>query len=244
MTKFAQSSLLRQISPPEIDKDDLRRKANLSNLIRELKHQIPHILETNLSRAIISRDIYLRICPSQVDESVLPKLHGTLAYYSACKAIQLFICSVMLSPRVKLHITNIRTTTTNNNNSSPDPQCMYPNSTKVYVRWNTCMPNCEHLGAIESTSHANLGSHKWSPEDTIKLMNAYKLNSLAGIVAKLTSSVMSLSKESEKLERVLSGLFIFELNEECDAIMVHTVENMDIIERFEPEGIDNGLRVC
>lgn len=231
---------------PEIDKKELDRKINLLKLLIELKLQVPHLLESNLSKSIVSKNIYLRICPSQVDETLLPKIHGQLTYFSTCKAIQLFIKSVILNPHVQLHITNIKVS------KGPDPQCMFKHSTKIYVRWNTCMPNCEHLGSYgkgssvaESTSDANWGSHKWSKEDTLKLMDQNKLNNFAGLLGKLTTSVVGLAKNSgkEKLERVLLGLFIFELNDNCDEIVVHTIENMDIIERLEPEEI-NELRVC
>ncbi|KAI5968567.1 hypothetical protein CANMA_002312 [Candida margitis] len=221
------------ISPE--DKLDLERKMNLSNLIEKLKSQIPNILEHNLSKEIISNNIYLRICPSQFDENYLPKLHGTIAYNSACKAITLFITSIILSPQVKLHISSIKTS------RKQDPQCMFSTSMKVYVRWSTCRPNCEHLG-VQSTSNAHFGSHKWSPEDTKKLMGANV--TLSGLIGKLTGAVMGVNKEKQKdLERVISGLFIFELNDNCDEILVHTVENMDIIERFETEP-GNALRVC
>lgn len=57
---------------------------------------------------------------------------------------------------------------------------------------------------------------------------------------------MGLTKEPKKLERVLSGLFIFELDEDNTKVLVHTIENMEIIERFEPKEADdvNALRVC
>ncbi|CAD1813680.1 unnamed protein product [Candida parapsilosis] len=221
------------ITPEE--KHELEQKMNLSNLIDKLKTQIPNILEHNLSKDLISNNIYLRICPSQFDENYLPKLHGTITYNSACKAITLFITSIILSPQVKLHISSIKTS------KKPDPQCMFDTTTKVYVRWSTCMPNCEHLG-VQSTSNAHFGSHKWSHEDTKKLMGTNV--SLSGLIGKLTGAVMGVSKEKQKdLERVICGVFIFELNEDCNQIVVHTIENMNIIERFEEEPA-NALRVC
>lgn len=103
------------------------------------------------------------------------------------------------------------------------------------------MPNCEHLG-VQSTSNAHFGSHKWSSEDTKKLMGTNV--TLSGLIGKLTGAVMGVTKEKQKdLERVISGVFIFELNEDYNQILVHTVENMNIIERFEEEP-GNVLRVC
>ncbi|KAI5956765.1 hypothetical protein KGF54_000382 [Candida jiufengensis] len=244
------------ISPK--DKLELQRKINISNLIETLKSQIPHILEHNLSKDIISNQIFLRICPSQFDENYLPKLQGHLTYYSTCKAITLFITSIILSPKVKIHISNIKVSTSQN------PNCMFKNSTKIYIRWNTCLPNCsEHLGLNQSTIQANLGSRSWSNEDTKNLfVNNHNLNSnsnnlnITKLIGKITKTLLTgLKKDTtttettngKELERVIYGLFIFELNEECDKILVHTIENMDIVEKFEFEeetGPVNGLRVC
>ncbi|KAI5962987.1 uncharacterized protein KGF55_002779 [Candida pseudojiufengensis] len=274
--KFQKSLPLK--NSPELtpeDKQELQRKINLSNLIKNLKTQLPNILENNLSKDIISSKIYLRICPSQFDENYLPKLQGYLTYYSTCKAIQLFITSIILSPKVKLHLTNIKIADKN----QPDSNCMFPNSTKLYIRWNTCIPNCiEHLGLNQSTTQANFGSHKWSNEDTKNLFsNNHNLSNsknqedssinlnLSKFIGKITRTLLSgskltnnhsqenqsdkedSSKSNKELERVIYGLFIFELNEDCNQILVHTIENMDIVERFEPEEESsqvNGLRVC
>lgn len=74
---------------------------------------------------------------------------------------------------------------------------------------------------------------KWSEEDTKKIFDNHK--SLSTLVSKLPGTIMGLTKEPKKLERVISGLFIFELNEDNSKILVHTIENMEIIERFEHE---------
>ena len=59
-------------------------------MVDQLREYVPDILETSLPKSIISKDIYLRICPSQFDENYLPKLNGLVTYYTTCKAIQLF----------------------------------------------------------------------------------------------------------------------------------------------------------
>ncbi|EER34133.1 conserved hypothetical protein [Candida tropicalis MYA-3404] len=221
----------------EDDKKELERKINLNRLIDKLKENIPDILETSLPKSLISKDIYLRICPSQVDENYVPKLNGQVTYYTTCKAIQLFLTSVMLSPKVKLHIHSIRVA------NGPDPQCMFNDTTKLFVRWSTCHHGCTHLEE-HGTSEAHLGTHKWSQEDTKKIFDNHK--SISSILSKLPGTIMGLTKEPKKLERVLSGLFIFELDEDNTKVLVHTIENMEIIERFEPKEADdvNALRVC
>lgn len=143
----------------------------------------------------------------------------------------------MLSPKVKLHIHSIRVA------NGPDPQCMFNDTTKLFVRWSTCHHGCTHLEE-HGTSEAHLGTHKWSQEDTKKIFDNHK--SISSILSKLPGTIMGLTKEPKKLERVLSGLFIFELDEDNTKVLVHTIENMEIIERFEPKEADdvNALRVC
>lgn len=234
--KFSRYPTLRN-EHPEIDKKELQRKINVNKVIDQLREYVPDILETSLPKSIISKDIYLRICPSQFDENYLPKLNGLVTYYTTCKAIQLFLTSVMLSPKVKLHIQSIRVS------RGPDPQCMFNDTTKIFLRWSTCPDGCSHLDA-QGTSQAHLGTHKWSEEDTKKIFDNHK--SLSTLVSKLPGTIMGLTKEPKKLERVISGLFIFELSEDNSKILVHTIENMEIIERFEPETQPNvnALRVC
>lgn len=233
---FSQYRILKNENK-EIDKKELERKINVNKVVDQLREYVPDILETSLPKSIISKDIYLRICPSQFDENYLPKLNGLVTYYTTCKAIQLFLTSVMLSPKVKLHIQSIRVS------HGPDPQCMFNDTTKIFLRWSTCPDGCSHLDA-QGTSQAHLGTHKWSEEDTKKIFDNHK--SLSTLVSKLPGTIMGLTKEPKKLERVISGLFIFELNEDNSKILVHTIENMEIIERFEPETQPNvnALRVC
>lgn len=74
----------------------------------------------------------------------------------------------MLSPKVKLHIHSIRVA------NGPDPQCMFNDTTKLFVRWSTCHHGCTHLEE-HGTSEAHLGTHKWSQEDTKKSLIIIKV---------------------------------------------------------------------
>ena len=65
---FSQYRILRN-EHKEIDK-------SVNKVVDQLREYVPDILETSLPKSIISKDIYLRICPSQFDENYLPKLNG------------------------------------------------------------------------------------------------------------------------------------------------------------------------
>ncbi|ODV81796.1 uncharacterized protein CANTADRAFT_87761 [Suhomyces tanzawaensis NRRL Y-17324] len=236
--------------PPASSREQ-NRKANLGSTIEHIKTVVPELLTKSLPKELVSHEIMLRICPSHFDETYLPSLKGRVSYYATCKTMQLAMTSLVLSPKVKLHIQSLRVA------NGPDQQAVYAHSTKVYVRWSTCNEGCEHLSnessEFHSTSDAKLGSHKWSKLDTLRFLhenadvNGHKsktLPSISTMISQMSSSLVGFSKDSQKLERVLSGIFIFELNEENDAIIVHTIENVDLIEKGETEDVDGELRVC
>lgn len=238
------------------DKKDLKKKANLGHIIDEIKVLVPNILTKSLPKSIISNDITLRICPTHMDElnAYLPVLKGYVSYYTTCKTLQVILTSIVLSPKVKLHIQSIRTS------DGADIQCVHPKATKIYVRWTTCEEGCTHLSSesegdgndissYHSTSDAKLGSHRWSKFDSAKVLsNASNdgtiSNSIGTTLTLLTTGLIGLTRESKKLERMISGIFIFELNDNNDKIIVHTIENVDIIERPETEDVDGELRIC
>lgn len=245
-------------------KDQLR-KANLGTMTDELRALIPNILNKSLPKKIVSNNVHLRICPTHFQEfnAYFPTLKGHVSYYTTCKTLQFILTSIVLNPKVKLHIQSIKTNAAKGD-LGPEIQSVHSGSTKIYVRWNTCLEGCDHLSPNEimkgqhsgnisnyhSTSDAKLGSHKWSKLDTKKLVNNSNGQSIKSspsvttTLSHLTSGLIGLTKEHNKLERVISGIFIFELNENNDKIIVHTVEDVNVIEKTETQDIDGELRVC
>lgn len=181
----------------------------------------------------------LRVSPLHFEllNLILPNIKGHVLYYTACKGLQIFLTSVVVNPQVKLHILSVRTST------FPEPNTVFANSTKIYMRWNTCQEGCSHLREIDSssfsTSRAKLGSHRWSGFDP-KVINK---ESWASSLADLTKGLIGLKKDELRLERVILGVFIFELNEDNSQVLVHTIEDMDIVERREEQDVGK-LRVC
>lgn len=235
----------------EIDKREQDKKANLGSVVEELRALVPRMVHENLPKDLILSDIMLRICPSHFDQmnAFLPNIKGHVSYYAACKALQLIMTSVVVNPNVQLHIQSIRTTTVS------DFPCIYPDAQKIIVRWTTCPEGCTHLrkhsandgSSVHKTSDAKLGSHRWSRIDADKFVDPEKHPynwSLSSSLADLTKGIIGLRKEEEDLERVILGIFIFELNDTNDQIIAHTIEDMDVIERREQQGVDGKLRVC
>ncbi|CUM66816.1 uncharacterized protein PRCAT00004500001 [Priceomyces carsonii] len=240
------------------DKKEQERKANLGSMVDELRVLIPNILNKSLPKSIISSGILLRIVPTHLEElnGYLPNIKGHVSYYATCKTLQLILTSVVLSPKVKLHIQKIKVS------KDSDYKCIYPESTKIEVRWTTCLEGCAHLSqedgkhksedtSYHSTSDAKLGSHSWSKVDPVKALKHNKSNnvtttlpSLTSTISHWTSGLIGLTKENKKLERIISGIFIFELNDDNNKIIVHTIEDVDVIEKTEAEDVDGELRIC
>lgn len=254
MTMFFQSSLFlhQDISP-----HDQERKANLGKMIEDLKLLLPNVLKKSLPKLMISSDVLLRVCPTHFDEfnAYLPNIKGHVTYYTTLKTIQMVLSSVILNPKVKLHLHSIKIM--NPQESNIEYLCVYPESTKIQVRWSTCNEGCHHLMEdnnemdednhnFQSTSNAKFGSHRWSKVDPSKfsgLDNKKSINSIGRTIAHLSTGSIGLSKEKQRLERMISGIFIFELNKDHTEILVHTIEDVDIIEKPEAQEV-SALRIC
>lgn len=246
INNFAGTTIFQLSKSDGPDRRQQDRKANLGRMIEDLKILVPNILNKSLPKSIIANDIVLHICPTHFDEynAYIPALKGQVSYYATCKTIQMILTSVVLNPKVRLHIQSIRASCDN------DPQTIYPDSTKIFIRWTTCSENCPHLSIdtreFHSTSEARLGSHKWTKLDSERFVQKENSNTISKTMTtlgQLTSALKGLSKENKKLERVISGIFIFELNPMNDEIIVHTIEDIDIVEKSEFQ-IDDGLRIC
>lgn len=244
----------------EISKEEQAKRANLGKMIDELKVLLPNILKKSLPKQIISSDILLRICPTHFDEfnAYLPNIKGHVSYYTTLKTIQVILSSVILNPNVMLHLQSIKVM--NPQESNIEFLCVYPHTTKIQVRWTTCNEGCHHLVEdidenhqldendhnFQSTSNARFGSHRWSKLDASKLSELDKhksVNPIGRTMGHLSSSLVGLSKEKQRLERMISGIFIFELNEDHTEIVVHTIEDVNIIEKPEAQEV-GGLRIC
>lgn len=219
-----------------------QRMANLGSTIEDLKKLVPHLLHKSLPKYLLLSEIMLRMNPSHMDllKLILPNIKGHVSYYAACKALQLFFTSVVVNPQAQFHIQLVRTS------NFPEPNTVFAHSTKIYMRWNTCEEGCAHLhqevaemGNDDSdTSRTKLGSHNWNSLDAIdKEHSSWSL-------ADLTNGIIGRKKDGSSLGRVILGVFIFELSPDNSQIIVHTIDDMVILERREDDVVEEKLRVC
>lgn len=240
------------------DTDIQEKLANLGSMIDELKRLVPNLLHKSFPKSLLLPDILLRLSPTHFEllNMILPNIQGHVSYYAACKAIQLFSTSVILNPQAQLHIQSIRTS------NFPEPSTVFPDSTKIYIRWNTCSEGCVHLlrdrtdgdsgpdsgpdsGDSYSTSKAMMGAHRWTDFDPDKVLtHESSTRSVVSYLADLTKGLIGLKREDTALERVILGVFIFELSKDNSQVLVHTIEDMTVVERREEHGVEEKLRVC
>ncbi|CAK7892347.1 hypothetical protein CAAN1_01S09626 [[Candida] anglica] len=233
----------------DIDPEKQERNANLGSTVEQLRELIPHIGSNSLPKSLLSPHILLQICPTHFDElnSYLPTIKGYVPYYATCKVLQLALTSIVLAPSVHLHIQSIRSFPLGTGGPRL-PSCVYPEATKIVVRWTTSLDGRTELNSY-SDALDRQGSHVphgWSKVKPVEFVNngdeSKHFASFTEKLMELSTSIKLLAKDKD-LDRVISGIFVFELNESNDQIIVHTIEDINILERTETQ-VDGELRVC
>ncbi|KAH3664200.1 hypothetical protein OGAPHI_004551 [Ogataea philodendri] len=193
--------------------------------------KIPTLLQSTIPATHLADNIVLKLLPKQKPH--LPVVRGITLYNTTFKTLQLLLTSFYLNPQVRLHITHINIEEPTGSLSSNDminlsiqnnllnvdsSQQTSPYTTKITVKWRTCLNGCLHLRDNKTTS-AQLGAFNL---DNINFLH-------------LNSPVPNLTKLSDNsIERVVSGIFVFELNDANDKIAVHCIDNCEIIENKQP----------
>lgn len=126
-------------------------------------------------------------------------------------------------------------------------------TTKIKIKWRTCFSGCIHLQDKETTN-AKWGSYSldhfdWTkllkssnPLQTLSLLEAKKtLEGFAKQLDPLSNSNGKLDDRSGIVGRVLTGIFIFELDAENEKIVAFTIDNMEILESKEMDFSDGCL---
>lgn len=132
-------------------------------------------------------------------------------------------------------------------------------TTKVKIKWRTCYSGCDHLQDTQTTD-AKWGSYSldhfdWTkflkspnPLQTLSLLEAKK--TIEGI-AKTLDPLKSINQDAngssstadnkKNVGRILTGIFIFELDAENEHIMVFTIDNMEILESKQTNFVNGCL---
>ena len=255
-----------------VNEHEQQKKVNLGKMIMELKELVPGILEESLPKRLVDDKIVFRICPTYLKENngYFPLVKGAIAYYSTCRVLQLLVSCFILTPKVKIHVQSIRVLASGNA-GAPSLQGVFPESNKIYMRWSTCSEECEHLLVEDKSSNASENMKKEThssysnlePRGSSELghtkgkallfgnlnrslisQNKTSSPSLSVTLSHLLRSLIGLKRERKKLERIISGVFIFDLSEDNERLIAHTIENIDIIEKKEMQNANGELKIC
>ena len=238
---------------PEKDKEYTTRKANLGTLIQMLQLKVPHLLTETIPHDIVSDDIILRLLPNQFPN--FPTIKGYLMCVSTIKTIQKLLHLFYLNPDTQIHINNMKVIEPTNSISSEElinlsiadnvienehsniegegvgsspRQDFSKYTTKIKIKWRTCCPGCSHLQDKETTD-AKLGTYRLDHFDWAKLLKSSNpLKTLEGFAKNLDPA-----GDDASVGRMLTGVFIFELDAKNEHIKVFTIDNMEIIESKE-----------
>lgn len=224
------------------------RKANMGKMIDYLTTILPDALHTVPDSSYLAENIILRVAPTV---SNIPLLKGRVSYLTTLKATQFILTNFLLNPQVKLHITDIKTQFYGGDfvkNGDLTGYGLYERSDKVVIKWRTCLDECHHLKERDQRSgYALKGSHILERFDFKKLWNhgggGGDHNTSSSSVNNSSTGYENfdgVSKvDGDGFERVIYGIFVFELDAKCEKIIVHNVENIEMYDK--KDFVDDGL---
>lgn len=180
-------------------------------MVDYLRTIIPEALRVVPDSTRLDRDIILRVAPTITPN--VPMIKGSVSYITALKATQLIFTSFILGSDVKLHLTELKI-----DEDGQSGYGLYKGATKIVVKWVTCDDDCVHLQGtgrrLRQEAHEKHQHMEW--RDVLKTL-------------KIVSETDE--QDHEHVGRVMSGLFVFELNKENDRILVHNVENIEMLDK-------------
>lgn len=242
-------------SSSHFNKKQLNRKANLGTMIQMLQLRVPEMLQHLIPEAYVSKSIVLRVLPHLL--TGIPPLKGYLLYSTTLKAFQMALTSFYLDPKTKMHISSIKVdeptsslssdelvnlsindTIVEHAKASQKSQVVSHYTTKVIVKWRTCLRNCPHLKEhgkpVEKSNFDKLDFSKLLPSGKLPSTLIYEMEKKV-----LPEFLRRGSKDSG--EKVITGVFVFELTAQNDRIAVLTIDNCDILEGREGKMQDVGF---
>lgn len=207
-------------------KDHDNSIVNLGKITNYLiKEGVPNLLQTNYESKYIDDSIKLRLFPTL---SYIPIINGKTKFNASMNALRLIINTFILNGTAHLHIRSIK-------NLKRDPD-------KLLIKWSTCtsLENKKHehlpkdktifettkISSFTTSNTSNNTSHEHIV-DYILQPSIKKLN--VPLISQEYKSVIS-KKNNENISRVLQGVFIFEFNSDNSKILVHTIEDIELID--------------
>lgn len=208
------------------------KKANMGKMVDYLTEILPNALHTIPDSSYLSENIILRVSPTVSPN--IPILKGRVSYITTLKATQFILINFLLNPQVKLHITDIKPQLNQGgdfvrNGDLSNYYGMFEKSDKIIIKWRTCLDDCNHL-KLKKSGYALKGSHILEKFDIKKLWN-HALGNDEKKLSEFNHGVSKVDDDSTGFERIIYGIFVFELDSNCEKIIVHNVENIEMYDK-------------
>lgn len=230
--------------------------------LQKLQMHTPGLLQTPLPSAMLARDVVLRVLPHH---RWPVQVRGRWQAHWTLRLLQRTLTTFFLNPRCQLHITDLKLEQPVQNPHALSDELIDANiannaemdgltldgashyTTKVKIKWRTCFPECEHLNGPNNKARLGQYSLDWfkknkpnpksHPIQTMALEEAKK--TLESVSEKIKSLEETISPPDGDVGRIITGIFIFELDANNELVKVFTIENIEVLESKDLVGSDN-----
>lgn len=183
----------------------LSRRANLGSMIETLQDNVPQMLTHLLPHELISTNITLRLLPRQLPH--LPPLKGYTVYASTLKTLQQGLHLFYLHPESKINVSHVSVIEPTGSLSSD----------KIINR------SIELNGSGDDSNDVSSRNNQDVSDYTTKIKMLWKTGPPPGTPA------------VDGHNKILSGVFVFELEADNDKIEVFTIDNVELLDSKEEE---------
>ncbi|CAM9012835.1 unnamed protein product [Wickerhamomyces anomalus] len=180
------------------------KKANMGKMVDYLTEILPNALHTIPDSSYLSENIILRVSPTVSPN--IPILKGRIS-----------------NPQLNQGGDFVR------NGDLSNYYGMFEKSDKIIIKWRTCLDDCNHL-KLKKSGYALKGSHILEKFDIKKLWN-HALGNDEKKLSEFNHGVSKVDDDSTGFERIIYGIFVFELDSNCEKIIVHNVENIEMYDK-------------
>ncbi|SCU90758.1 LANO_0D09846g1_1 [Lachancea nothofagi CBS 11611] len=225
--------------------------ANLGAMTEYLSSEaVPHMLSRTIKTEKLDPQIKLRLLPTQ--HPYLPSIQGPTKYKHSITAIGLIIRSFVLHGNAILHVTGVETIT---GVSKSQRYNTITGNDKIVIHWHSCdADGYYHANSGNSTSQANLLFS--NAKDNINLKRETDSLPYGDLLQYIMNPSLGLSRDTineqtkslddyrqqEGNSRSIHGYFIFELNCDNTKILVHTIDNVEMLDK--PKKQETGALAC
>lgn len=228
------------------------RRTNLGEITEYLINDgVPNFLQRSIKDSYLDEHIKLRLLPTT--HPYMPILQGRTKYKASLNAIRLITNNLILKKKCLLHINSVTTLLKDKEESllkAKHYNCITQND-KLVIKWQSCSLDEGYNHAIDNgkvTSIPELNLSNGSPPPVIDYILHPSTKPFSGemVSAHIDHHDASAQRNpNNSVSRIVKGIFIFEFNEENTQIVVHTIENVEMIDFDKKiETGDTGALAC